>query len=132
MAEDTSPRVKLIWAGKTYDYKLTMREIEELEDAFDKPIGEIDLNRSKATMYLIAFGARRSGDDVSIDDMRNMDPDAFMSAIDWPDDEEDEVEDPTSAAEVVEPVAEAKGGSNGSAPTSSGKRSSKRAATSGS
>lgn len=129
MAESTSPQVEIIWSGKTYKYKLSMREIEELEDAFDKPIGEVDLNRSKATMYLIAFGARRSGDAVSLDELRDMDPDAFMSAIDFPDEPEPEVqdEDPTPAADV-----DSKGGSNGSGPKSSGKRSSKRAATSGS
>lgn len=135
MAEDTSPRVKLIWSGKTYDYKLSIRELEELEDAFDKPMGEIDLTRVKAVMHLIVFGARRAGDEVSLEDLRDMDPDAFESAFEWPEDEaEEEGGDPTSAAEVEaeEPEAESAGGSNGSAPKSSGRRSSKRAATSGS
>jgi hypothetical protein len=44
--------------------------VEEIEDAFDKPIGEIDLNRSKAMRLLIEFALRRRSPGVNRDVIR--------------------------------------------------------------
>lgn len=116
----SSPKVELWWKDEKYEFKLTMREIEILEDAFDRGIDDIDLGRTKASMYLLVFATQRSETPLTIDELRDMDPDTFVEAAAPPDD--DEEQDPTPAVEDGDE----------SAPKTSGKKRSAKVSTSGS
>jgi hypothetical protein len=59
--------------GKEHRFELTLGEIEEIEDAFDKTIEEIDLNRTKAILLLIKFAKMRENP--------RQDPDRLMSGL---------------------------------------------------
>jgi len=54
---------------------LTVDEIEIIEDEFDKPAGELtssDWQRTKMTRCLVYFLLRRDGQDVTMDDVREI------------------------------------------------------------
>lgn len=48
---------------------LELGEVEQLEDAFDQSIDEINMGRAKAFRYLIFFSARRADVDLSMEDL---------------------------------------------------------------
>jgi hypothetical protein len=45
--------------GKEHRFELTLGELEEIEDAFDKPLDEINFGRTKAVLLLVKFAKLR-------------------------------------------------------------------------
>lgn len=48
---------------------LTYDEIEMIEDAFDKPLEEIDIRRAKAQRWMIYISLRRAGQNVKFEEL---------------------------------------------------------------
>lgn len=74
--------------------ELTYKEIEVLEDAFDKPIQEIDTRRALAQRWAIFISLQRAGVDLSFDDLGQI---RFIGDIEDP----DAIEGPTGDAEAA-------------------------------
>lgn len=59
--------------GTTHDLSdLTLGEAELLEDAFDRPLAEIDLSRAKAVRYLYFIAKRREDPKVTLEDLEDI------------------------------------------------------------
>lgn len=51
---------------------LTLGEIEEIEEAFDAKLEDIDLSRAKALVYLIYLTKRRKDPDYTLEQARSV------------------------------------------------------------
>lgn len=56
---DEPIRFQFTYDGRDFDFEPTQGEIEELEEEFDKPLSEINFERSKAIRLIVMFGLRR-------------------------------------------------------------------------
>ena len=69
----TDESMEITIDGKTYEVgDLTLGEIEQLEEAFDLPIAEIDLSRAKAVRYLVYFAKHRENPKFTFEDAGNI------------------------------------------------------------
>lgn len=67
--------------GEAYELDdLKLREVVELETAFGKPVGEIELDSAKATAYLVWFAKRRRDPKFTLDQALDLP----MTALDEP------------------------------------------------
>lgn len=107
MPQDSDNFVEITFDGQTDKFPLTLGEIEELEEAFDKPISEINFERIKAIRICTAFALRRRQRNRS-----HADIDAEMAGMTM-DDFEQRSKKPEPKAEgekAKRPTAAAKGG----------------------
>jgi hypothetical protein len=63
MAADDN-MIEVAFEGKTHKFELTLGEIEEIEDAFNTTIDQVDLNRTKAALLLVKFALMRETPDA--------------------------------------------------------------------
>jgi hypothetical protein len=59
MPEAEGNYVEITFDGQAEKFELTLGEIEELEEAFDKPVSEINFERIKAIRMITGFALRR-------------------------------------------------------------------------
>lgn len=71
--QDTDLELRFKMNGREYRLAslddLTYEEIEMIEDAFDKPLAEVDLRRAKAQRWLIFLSLKRAGQNVKFADL---------------------------------------------------------------
>lgn len=84
MADDDVIRIAI--DGKTHEINpddLELGEIEVIEDAVDKPIGEVDFSRIKAVRALVYVIVHRDDPAFTMDDAKAM----RSGALSWPEPE---------------------------------------------
>lgn len=90
--------------GKPEKFKLTIGEVEEIEDAFNLPIEEINLGRMKAMRLLVEFVLRRRNPGVNPMLLRQQvqvqDLDEFQARLAQPEDEPAEKPAPPTRAKA--------------------------------
>lgn len=80
-ASESAFSLSITVGGETFDLSdLTLEEAELLEDAFDRPLSEIDLARTKAVRILYFIAQRRRDPSFSMEQVERMPITAVVGA----------------------------------------------------